>query len=131
MRKLTGTACVELHTVSSPSFAYLHLTILCEKFTSISCPNAAGLPRYSPKVLQVGIIGQPFYLDFNYTSKRPPTSYKWTKNGQEFREDGDRVVIDHTGIVFTRVMQEDAGQYKVVASNDAGTVEAQSVFSGT
>ena len=41
------------------------------------------------------------------------------------------MTLDHTGIVFSRVLQEDSGQYKVVARNDAGKTQAHSVLKGS
>ncbi len=91
---------------------------------------SAAHPGYSPKPNQVAIIGQPFYLDFGYTLAKPPTSYRWRKNGKDFTGDGERVITDHTGVIFARVVQEDAGQYTVVARNGAGEATAQAVLRG-
>ena len=87
-------------------------------------------PSYSPKAIQVAIIGQPFEFDFNYTSATPPTDFGWTKNGVPFKGDSDRVTADHTGIIFSRVLQNDAGQYAVTASNTAGKAISKSTLKG-
>ena len=41
--------------------------------------------------------------------------------------------MDHTGVVFSRVLQEDAGQYKVVAvmNGDINEIKAQSILKGS
>ena len=39
----------------------------------------------------------------------------WYKNGRLFKTDGKRVTTDHSGIIFTRILREDAGEYMVRA----------------
>ena len=79
----------------------------------------------------MAIVGQPFDFDFNFTGTLIPTSFQWTKNGQPFQGDGERVMVDHTGILFIRVLQRDAGQYRVVARSSEGTAQAYSILIGT
>ena len=74
-----------------------------------------GAPKYSSPKDQVAHIGEPFDFDFNYAAMSPPSSYAWYKNGRPFKTDGKRVTTDHTGIIFTRILQEDAGEYMVKA----------------
>ena len=88
-------------------------------------------PQYSPNRTQVAIIGQPFDFDFNFTGSTIPTSVQWRKNGRIFRGDGERVVLDHTGIMFTRVLHHDAGQYQVEAKSSDGTARGYSLFKGS
>ena len=105
----------------------LHYVSLLHKF---KYSTTAVHPNYSPKTIQVAIIGQPYEFDFNYTSGTPPTSFKWAKNGVPFHGDGERVTFDHAGIIFTRVLQHDAGQYQVTAKNTAGEAIAKSTLRG-
>ena len=76
-------------------------------------------------------MGQPFDFDFSYTAKSPPSSYSWYKNGRLFKPDGKRVTVDHTGIIFTRIIHEDAGQYSVRAYTPrGGSARATSTLRG-
>ena len=88
-------------------------------------------PQYSPKKIQVAIIGQPFDFDFNFTGSTVPTLVTWRKNGRIFRGDGERVILDHTGIVFTRVLNHDAGQYQVDARSSDGRAHGYSLLKGS
>ena len=88
-------------------------------------------PQYSPKKIQVAIIGQPFDFDFNFTGSTVPTLVTWRKNGRIFRGDGKRVILDHTGIVFTRVLNQDAGQYQVDARSTDGRAHGYSLLKGS
>ena len=87
-------------------------------------------PNYSPKKTQVATIGQPFDFDFNFTGSTIPTSVVWRKNGRIFRGDGERVTLHHTGIMFTRVLNRDAGQYQVEARSSDGTAHGYSLLKG-
>ncbi len=90
-----------------------------------------GSPSYSSLTLHVANAGSPFELDMNYTGKAPPAKFDWFKNGQYFGGDGERIVTSHTGIVFTRVLPADAGQYLVRASTtNAGNTEATTTLKG-
>ena len=91
----------------------------------------AGAPRYSPEKVQVAYQGQPFDFDFGYTAKSPPSSYAWYKNGRPFKPDGKRVTVDHTGIIFTKILHGDAGQYSVRAYTPrGGSARATSTLRG-
>lgn len=107
------------------------VTIICLTAPSLFCFSSSAQPRYSPRQTQVAIIGEPFDFDFNFTGTLIPTSFQWKKNGQPFEGDGERVTVDHTGIMFTRVLQQDAGQYHVVARSSAGTAQAYSILKGS
>ncbi len=90
-----------------------------------------GTPSYSPLKLYVANAGSPFELDMNYTGRAPPSKFDWFKNGQYFRGDGERVTLSHTGIVFSRVLPGDAGQYLIRASTpNAGSTEATTTLKG-
>ena len=75
-------------------------------------------------------LGSPFDFDLNYTATHPPSSFMWLKNGRPIEADGERLELDHTGVMFSRVLPEDAGQYTVVAKNDAGETRAMSTLKG-
>ena len=82
-------------------------------------------------MVQVSHLGQPFDFDFSYTAKSPPTYYTWYKNGRPFKPDGTRVTVDHTGIIFTKILHEDAGQYSVRAYTPrGGSTKATSTLTG-
>ena len=89
-----------------------------------------GAPRYSPHKVQMAYVGQPFYFDFNYTAKSPPSSCSWYKNGRPFKPDGKRVTVDHTSIIFTTVLHGDAGQYSVRAYTHGRSARATSTLRG-
>ena len=93
-------------------------------------PSPAASPSYNPPAVQVAIIAHPFNLDLNYTATHPPSSFMWLKNGRPIEGDGARITLDHTGVTFSRVLQEDAGQYTVVAKNDMGKAKASSTLKG-
>ena len=91
----------------------------------------AGRPSYSPLKLQVANVGSPFELDINYTGRAPPSKFDWFKNGEYFIGDGNRTTTSHTGIIFTRVIPGDTGQYLVRASTpNAGETEASTTLKG-
>lgn len=69
-------------------------------------------------------------LDFNYTASCPPFLYRYYKNGKSFEGDGGRVTMDHTGIVFTSVRQEDVGQYSIMAGVEGEIVTVYSQLNG-
>ena len=78
--------------------------------------ECTGAPKYSSLLKdQVAHVGEPFDFDFKYTATTPPSRYMWYKNGRPFKPDGKRVTTDHTGIIFTRILPEDAGEYMVRA----------------
>ena len=75
----------------------------------------AGAPKYSAMNEQVAYVDEPFEFDFNYIAQSPPSMYSWYKDGRPYKADGRRVMADHTGMIFTRVLREDAGKYTVQA----------------
>ena len=124
-------------TVLSKHFAIVFALITVQHYNNYTTLHThthtmnTGAPRYSPKSVQVANVGQAFDFDFNYTAKSPPRTYAWYKNGRPFKPDGKRVTVDHTGIIFTRILQEDSGQYTVRASTrNAGSAEATSTLRG-
>ena len=72
---------------------------------------------------QVGFIGQPFFLNFHFSGSKP-TTYSWYKNGLRLHATPGRVSFDHTGVTFVKLMQHDAGEYRIKASNSAGRTTA-------
>ena len=81
--------------------------------------------------MQAAYVGEPFDFDFGYTAKSPPSSCAWYKNGRPFKADGKRVTVDHTGIIFTRILHEDAGEYSVRAyTPNSGSARATSTLRG-
>ena len=90
-----------------------------------------GPPRYNANHFHVAVKNQPFEVDMGYSSPQPPTAFVWLKNGFAFSGQGRRVVVDHNGIVFSRVLASDAGRYEVVSHSTAGTARAFTVIKGT
>ena len=54
----------------------------------------------------------------------------WMKDGMVYHGDGDRVRVDHKGIVFSNVVSEDYGRYTVMSRNRAGIGSAYTVLKG-
>ena len=90
----------------------------------------AARPIYNPPKIQVAYVSEPFVFDFNYTAPFSPFFYSWCKNGNSFQGDGARITIDHTGIVFTNVKPEDAGQYSIKAGVQGEVVTIYSYLNG-
>ena len=80
--------------------------------------------------MQVAYAGEPFEFDFGYTAPKPPSLYRWLKNGKDFLGDGGRVTLDFHSICFTTVKPEDAGQYTVEAKVKSKVVTATSTLQG-
>ena len=75
-------------------------------------------------------VGKPYQLDVGYTNLLPPDSVMWMKDGMVYHGDGDRVRVDHKGIVFSNVVSEDYGRYTVMSRNRAGIGSAYTVLKG-
>ena len=80
--------------------------------------------------VQTASLGEPYDFDFGYTLSTPPQSFSWTKSGRPFTGVAGRVTVTHEGIMFTRVLIEDAGSYVVMATNEAGSASASAALKG-
>lgn len=94
---------------------------LTSSYDNVSC---AGAPKYSPEREQVAYVDEPFDFDFHYTAGSPPTMYTLYKDGRKFEADGRRVTVDHTGVIFTKVLHEDAGEYMMRAYTPRAGISA-------
>ena len=106
----------------------LSIGIMCHDECMVLYP--VGKLSYSPKATEVAIIGHPFTFDFKFTGAASPHFYRWFKNGRVFRGVKGRVTLDHTGIKFSRVLQEDAGHYQITARIRGRDIRARSTLKG-
>ena len=111
-------------------YMYLYMIITALSIYVYLYMIITALSLYKPDKLQVAFYNEPFEFDFGYSSSIAPSSFSWTKNGQPFKELGPRVSVDHTGIIFTRVLHSDAGEYVVTARNEAGVASASATLQG-
>ncbi|KAL1129846.1 hypothetical protein AAG570_012790 [Ranatra chinensis] len=70
--------------------------------------------------------GQVIVYDIKYGGE-PEPEVMWQLNGQEIKEDGDRITFDkyerNTVITVRRVTRADSGKYKLILTNSSGTCE--------